>query len=390
MDAEAEGWTRLDHAHAEPWAVARSWRAGGGRVVGMFGRCAPRELVLAAEMLPVRLWPGRLLQAGAGEAAASAEDVPAGLRAELSEESVQLLAALLGGHLDWVDALLIGRDTESHTKLFYVIRELAQDPEFGSRIPPFAFSDVLRLPLRTSAVYSRTRLRQLAAVLGGWAGREVTEQSLAAVIRDELGLADRLRELDQLRTERRVTGSRVVMAARAAAVLPPADAATALSLCLQAAPDRPQDDGAPRIFLTGTEPEPALLSALEAAGLAVVGDDHGWYRDIARADGDLSPFDWLADRYQFSVVGPARAGLDRVPHTAAAARYAGADCILQLVPPDDVVSGWELAELRELVPALPIISIDPGSEPRDVVREVTGRLPAKDLTSPAAGAPAHG
>ena len=50
----------LRYACEHPGAAAAAWRASGGQVVGLLGWSAPRELVTAAGMLPVRLSPQRL------------------------------------------------------------------------------------------------------------------------------------------------------------------------------------------------------------------------------------------------------------------------------------------------------------------------------------------
>lgn len=344
----------------EPLAVAGEWRSRGGRVVGLFGRSAPRELVAGAGMLPVRLWPQRLARGDDGAAhggLGGAAHVPEGLRGELSQQSIALLSALLGGGLDWIDALLIGRDSESHLKLFYVIRELAQEPEYRELIPPFAFSDVLRLPLRTSAVYNRSRLRQLSDAVFAWADRVPTPAAIRAGIMAECEVADRLRELDRLRAQRHVSAADALAAARAAEVLPHADALGLLDELLRASgPDAPRH-GAPRVLVTGSEPEPSAYAALEAAGLGLVGDDHGFHQGLP-ADPDLAePIGWLADRYQFSPLGAARAGLERVRHVQRRARELGVAAVLQLVMPDDEASAWELTELRSLLPDLPVVSV---------------------------------
>ncbi len=379
MNAEPQRLKSPSQAYDEPWSGADRWHAQGGRVVGLFGEYAPRELVLAAGMLPVRLRPGRLLRAGATDlgdrVSARSRHVPDGLRGELSAESLELLSALLAQELDRIASLLIGRDTESHTKLFYVIRELAEDPEYKSLIPPFAFSDMLRLPSRTSAVYNRTRLRELAVVLGEWSAGEIADEALSAAIMAEVHLAEQLRELDSLRAEGRVAGSRAVLAARAATVLSQADAAAAVGACLEHARGLVPAAVSPRVFVTGSEPEPAVLVGLEAAGLALVGDDHGWHHAVTHERAGDPGLDWLADRYQLSPVGAARAGLDRAVHIAGRARAVGADCILQLIAPDDLASGWELAELKNLVPTLPVVSVQVDADQGDeTVREIAWRL----------------
>lgn len=378
MASPAEWLIPLARAHAAPWEVADGARAAGGRAVGVFGRYAPRELVAAAGMLPVRLRPGRIVRTDgvADPDQDPARHVPEGLRGELSGDCLELLSALLGGELDWLDALLIGRDSESHTKLFYVVRELAADPEYGQRIPPFAFSDLLRLPLRTSADYNRTRLRQLRELIGSWGSGEISDADLRAAIDAEVVIAEQLRVLNLSRSEGRVRGSEALVAAAAAACLSQADARDLLAVALRSAGEgEPPAAGEgeppaarPRVFVTGSEPALEIYEVLESAGLALVGDDH-WDDRLPPVDAAIGPIDWLADRYQFSDLGAARAGLGRVQSTARRVQEVRPDAVLQLILPGDEASAWELSELRALLPDVQVLAADlSGDAGPDAVR----------------------
>ncbi len=268
---------QLSAAYHSPQSVAARWRSGGGRVAGVFGGSAPRELVSAAGMLPIPLEPERLERI---------ENVPEGLIGELSDGAAALLAALLSGALDWLDALLIGRDSESHTKLFYVIREMASDPEFAPMIPPFAFSDVLRLPLRTSAVYNRTRLRQLADAVSAWAEAQPDAVALRAALTADARTKRQLRELRDLQRRGRVTARDMLIAVRGAQVLPSADAQLALEEAVRRAQTRKVTGlERPRIFVSGSRPEPDIYALLESNALRIAGDDHEWDADRLRSFG---------------------------------------------------------------------------------------------------------
>ena len=126
----------------------------------MLGWTVPRELIVAAGMLPVRLAPQRV---------AEASQDPAFVLPGLGPETTRVARALLSGQLGWLDGLVIGRDSEDYLRLFYVLRELRRTGAAPAG-PAVAFFDLLRLPLRTSAVYNRLRARELAQTLGRWAG----------------------------------------------------------------------------------------------------------------------------------------------------------------------------------------------------------------------------
>ncbi|HLI58794.1 MAG TPA: 2-hydroxyacyl-CoA dehydratase family protein [Solirubrobacteraceae bacterium] len=356
-------WTEpLRSVYRAPWVAARRWREQGGRVVGLLGGCAPRELIMAAGMLPMRLRPAAL-------DAEPPAPLPDGLARELTPSTAAVLAALWGGGLRWIDALLIGRDCEAHTKLFYVLRELAA--ERPDRLPPVAFSDMLRLPSRTSARYNRRRLADLRGVVGGWAERSISDAELVAAVADSARTAAALAALDELRIARRVSGADALLAAVAAQMLP----GPAVREALAAAAGPPRTDVVP-VFLTGSDLDDThAYEAIEQAGAAIVGEDHGWGddgREVAAATSD--PLDGIVDRYQFSARRSARAGLERVVRTAERVRRSGARGVLQVIRPDDEASAWELPALRAALPDLPVHSVRLAQEDRPALREATAEI----------------
>jgi benzoyl-CoA reductase/2-hydroxyglutaryl-CoA dehydratase subunit BcrC/BadD/HgdB len=354
-----KGLAHLEEAYRAPWQVADEWRSAGGIAVGVVGYFAPRELVVAAGLLPVRLRPGAMVRAHSSDAPPQIPRDLEGLADGLPRQAVQLLGALLAGELDWIDALMIGRDSDSHTRLFYVLRELAGDPHYGTAIPPIAFSDLLRLPLRTSAVYNRRRLAELRDRISDWAGHEISAADISRAIADDGRTAEMLVRLNRLRLDGRLSGRDALIAAGASTVLPGEEFRTQLLNFTEDAVARSVASRRPRIFLTGSDVhDPDIYAAIESSGFLIVGEDHGWGDDGAgHAKLTVNPIDGLADRYQFSSRVAARSGLERAAMTAERVRAAGADVLLQIILGRDEAPAWELHELRALSGA-PVVSID--------------------------------
>jgi 2-hydroxyglutaryl-CoA dehydratase, D-component len=369
----------LRAAVLQPAAAAGAWRAAtGGRVVGLVGWSAPRELVVAAGMLPVRLSPRRLpgstpRRSGIPEPASTPDpsgDIAAGLARELPTWAARIAAALVTGALDWADAVLIGRDSEAHTKLFYLLRELRRSGA-ATGLPSVAFFDLLRLPSRTSARYNRLRARELTDTLARWAGRPVTSESLGQAVDDAAATARRLAALTALRTAPlpTVAGSDALAAAMAAQVLPGQQlrahlAAVCPGDCGQAASPADAGKGAPaaaRVFLTGSGLDDlTAYDALEDLGIALVGEDHEWGDDgSAPPARTADPLDGIVDRYHFAHGGVARDGLrDRAERTAGKVAAAAADGVLFLTGEHDEAAGWQLPALAErLGPGTPLIRV---------------------------------
>lgn len=357
MTAGDGGWLApLRKAYLRPWTVAQTWQDGGGKVVGLLGRSVPREFVVAAGMLPIRLSPLRLHDGAGG----SDEPLPAGLASELAPGPARVLSALLSGALSWLDAIIIGRDSEAHTKLFYVVRELLGIGE-AEQLPPVAFADLLRLPARTSARYNRIRARELIEVIGGWAGRAVGPSDLATAVADSAATAAHLRRIDERRTAGApgVRGSEALIAAGGAGVLPGSEAQSALARAT--AGDPRMSAARARVFVSGSgEDDPWIYETLEDAGLAVVGEDHEWGDDgrvppLATRD----PLDGIVDRYHLGPAGAARSGWrERGEESVRRVQRTGADAVMQIVFGHDEAPGWELPLLRELLgEAVPVVPV---------------------------------
>lgn len=390
-------WAATLRAACErPAETAAAWRAGGGRVVGLLGWSAPREIVAAAGLLPIRLSPEGLARLDPARAPSARipstedsehlgttqcaqmstilDDADFGgdpqldpTRAfgrELSPATAALAAALLSGTLGWIDFLVIGRDREDYTRLFYLLRELRRSGS-APELVPVAFFDLLRLPSRTSARYNRQRAAELTAVLAGWAGRPVTPSDLAGAAEAERERAHSFGGIQALRTRPQpaITGTDALAAALAARVLPADQLRPLLDAALASGRAEPAVTGtgpAARVFLAGSATDDlTVYECLEDLGIAIVGEDHEWgdnggeYPQATR-----DPLDGIVDRYQFAHGGAARAGLrDRVLATVDRVRAAGADGVLYLLGPHDEAARWELPALREqLGRGIPLVS----------------------------------
>ena len=359
-----------------PAGAAAAWRARGGRVVGLLGWSAPRELVTAAGLLPVRLSPERLARPGPGRGSDNAPGSGATAKPngafgrELAPATAGLAAALLSGALGWIDFLLIGRDREDYTRLFYLLRELRRDGAAPGLVP-VAFFDLLRLPSPASARYNRQRAGELVAVLAGWAGRPVTPADLAGAVDGAGETALSFRGLQELRARPQpgITGTDALAAAIAASVLPAGELRPLLDAALAPGPAGRPGPGAPRarVFLAGSAVgELAAYETVENLGLAIVGEDHEWGDDGSEyPQATRDPLDGIVDRYQLAHGGAARAGLRaRVECTVDRVRAAGAAGVLYLLGAHDEAAGWELPALRERLDGIPLVPVrlsDPGA-----------------------------
>jgi benzoyl-CoA reductase/2-hydroxyglutaryl-CoA dehydratase subunit BcrC/BadD/HgdB len=359
---------RATRAYRHPDAVAGSWRGHGGKVVGVLGHDVPRELVLAAGMLPIRLAPARL---GPPRPAPTVADS----HFQLAPDCQIVLDALTGGELEWIDALVIGRDNESHTKLFYVLRELVNIAEAPHSL--WWFCDLVRLPSEASAHYNRVRARQFVAVLSDWSGEQVSTDALERSVAASNFTTSLLEQVSHLRRAdpARLGGVEALLLDGAALTLPPDQCHDLLRAAL--ADPGPAKSGR-RVFVSGSpEDDLALYEAIEEAGFVVVGEDHDWgdagWAEIRTTD---DPLDGLVDRYHLGPPSSARGGLDeRARYTCSQALSSGAEVVLQLVFDHDEAAEWEFPGVRDQLAGhgIPVVQTRvpwPGGDPASIERMV--------------------
>ncbi|HXQ18815.1 MAG TPA: 2-hydroxyacyl-CoA dehydratase family protein [Acidimicrobiales bacterium] len=366
LPGPADWLDRATHAYRHPDAVAREWREGGGRVVGVLGHDVPRELVLAAGLLPIRLAPARLLS---NDAPVVGGDSPL----QLTPDCQAFLDALLAGALGWIDALVIGRDSESHTKLFYGLRELLAMGE-APRLD-LCFYDLVRLPTEASARYNRVRTRQFAEVLATWSGAAPWQDAMRASVAASNATTTLLEELADLRRARPagLGGVDALLLDGAAMTLAPGATQDLLTAALA---DPPPPRPGRRVFVSGSPHDDlALAGAIEGAGYVIVGEDHDWGdRSFAVVPETADPLDGLVDRYHLGPPGAARTGLDeRARYTCHQALARGAEVVLQLCFDHDESPEWEFPDLRDRLAAhgVPVVRARlpwPGGDPGSLAR----------------------
>jgi benzoyl-CoA reductase/2-hydroxyglutaryl-CoA dehydratase subunit BcrC/BadD/HgdB len=340
--SSADPRTELANAVRDPGPEARRWRDGGGVVVGTIGAAVPHEVVAAAGALPVRLPRG-------GSPGRPSAEPPAEARFQgtgLDRETARQLAALVDGTWDWLDALVIGRDTEAHGKLWAVLRELGRT---GGLKLPVACVDVAWTRRPASARYNRINVDQLCNQLVAWFGTPVTDRRLRLAFAEANATRRRLRALFAARNDpdgARLAGRTAFDAVAAARVLRPTRHAELVE-ALAAAPTPPRPG--PRVLLAGSVPaDGRVYDVVEAGGATVVGEDHDRGVLAVAAARDLAPDDpdprgavaarWHAGPPAVAFSDPG----DRAAALAYLARVVRADVVLYLVQDGDPAAGWDV------------------------------------------------
>jgi benzoyl-CoA reductase/2-hydroxyglutaryl-CoA dehydratase subunit BcrC/BadD/HgdB len=343
---------QFERVYRHPEPAARDRHAVGGLVAGCVGADIPRELLQAAGLLAVWVTGDPAQPPGVADRYLGMTTDPVA-RSQLSR--------LLRGEYEFLDRLLISHDSESSLRLFTCLREI-QRVEPRSGIPDPYFIDLLHLPYRTSAVYNRTRLRQLTRTLGDWTGTPVSPEAIATAVRTCNENRTLLAQVSALRTAPvpLLTGTSALAVIGAGRFMPVEEHSGLLRQLLASRDELAPVSGV-RVFVTGSAMDhPGAYQAIEGCGAVIVAEDHDWGDRGARGlvTESADPIDGLADHYQFGPPAAAKYSIaERAAWTAQAAVRAGAMAVIGLGRVNDPAPGWDFPAQRDALrrPGIPMI-----------------------------------
>ena len=324
------------------YAAARTARVGHSAAVVHVGRDVPREVVLAAGLVPVRL-PGAPGRTGAGDHL---------FGAGIDDVARTQLTRVLDGDLASCAGLAIGSDCEGSVRLFLHLWEV-QRVEPHADVPPLAFVDCGHLPQPTTRAYNRVRFDEFVDQVARWAGRPIHDDDLAAAVATANGTRRLIRAIGELRTAAggpRLSGADALACIGAAFCLSPADFAVLVGALLDEAADAPALPGVP-VFLTGSSHDHAqAYELIESCGAVIVGEDHDWGGLAGQSDVDeYGPVrEALVDAYWAGAPAASGYGIaERAEQTARLAARAGARLVIAWLREHDPAPAWDLCGQRE-------------------------------------------
>lgn len=335
-------------------------------VLGIIGNDVPRQLVLAAGVLPRRLhgsWTAPV-DARAAALLGAADAVAARLLVQVRTEPL--------------DGLVVCNDCQASLRVFYVLR--ATLPEL-----PVHLLDLPRDDRPAARRFVRRQFEGLLAFCLRIGGTPPDASALADAARAERAVgAARAR----LRERRRARPAQVRGAVALAALLDSArlDPAAAVER-LNAAVDDTPATGA-RLHVTGSgHPDADVYRVLEEDGAVVVAEDHdsgdaAWVGDPIDSDDLDAVLEGLVTRH-FSRIAtsPTALSADRADITADVALDAQADIALAFIREADEAPMWDLADQRGALAVLGIglavvSPVRPGDE-LEAAREAAGLVRAE-------------
>lgn len=271
--------------------IAGAWKQSGGRVAGWVCTYAPEEILLAAGMLPVRVFGGDREATPLGDAY---------LYTNLCSYVRACADAGLDGEYAYLDCFVATNACDSIRRLFDVWHHYVSTP----------LAVVVSVPVRSAPVnvaFFRSELERVRREVGEVVGAPISDDALADAIRTLNRTRSLLAQLYELRRADTppVTGAETLAVVLAALVTPKDEYNRLLARFLATLEEGGRGAGygrhrPVRLFLMGSElDKPEYVEIIEGLGALVVGDDlcNGarYFSDPVMEEGD--PMAALAERY---------------------------------------------------------------------------------------------
>lgn len=336
--------------------------------IGIVGNDVPRQMLWAAGLTPRRL-------TGSWHGTASPEARE--LLGAVDEPVARILTDLLATDAPALDALVVCNDSQSHLRLFYVLRMLT-----ARGLPPVHLLDLPREDGAATRRFARAQLERLARFCTELSGVVPDGDAWRAAAERERAVGD---AAAALRRRRRAVPAEVsgttALAALLAAASVSADEAVAVL-------DRATDDVDPtatRVFVAGSDhPDPSVYAALEGEGIVVVGESHdtgdlAWFGAAVDApDADTVLDGLVAAHFERSVGSAVSTIADAAEVTATGAADARADAVLALVRSGDDAPLWDLAATRSRIAGRALVTRVGITDPRTDAADLSRRLRTQD------------
>lgn len=344
---ESKAFAALKDVYDHRESAAAQWRAKGRKVVAELGCDVPDELVIAAGMLPVRVYadPAKPL-------------VQTDKYLEYAFDPMvraQFEKIVDGTYHGQADYLAISNSTDVIIRVFLYLRELKR-VEPDKPVPPVAFIDWLFTRHRLHQTRDEFVIELFKKQMEEWAGREITDEEIRAA--GEICNENRkaLREMAKLRhgQDVRVSGSEALVIIGAGLFMEKEQHTALVKQATEDARSWPVLTG-PRVFYTGANQEDtALYDRIESAGMVVVGEDTDW--GDRHYDRDYNPeypvIRGIVDRYLLreysakkSTPAQRMEALDREVDAA------GAQGVIFYTNQYDEVATWDMPKQRKSLSA---------------------------------------
>lgn len=322
---------------------AAAWRAQGGKAIGELGCDVPDEFIIAAGMLPIRIYadPKKPLKETDKYLEYAFDPI---VRAQF-EKIVD------GTYNRQIDALAISNSTDVVIRIYLYLRELHRtEPE--KPVPPVEFIDWLFTRNRMHQVRNEHTLTLFKQAAERWAGKEITDEALVEAAKICNDNRQALRAMAELRhgKEIRINGSEALVIIGSSFFMERTAHTQLVRQVTEDARTWPVLTG-PRIYFTGSDQEDtSLYDLIESAGAVIVGEDHSWGDRHYDRDYNLdyTPIRAVVDRYMLREFSSKKAFVSqRVDALNRLTAAAGAEAVIFYTNKYEEAASWDYPSQKQ-------------------------------------------
>ncbi len=277
----SQAFLRLKEVYDNREAEALKWKAAGKKVIGEMGCDVPDELLIAAGMLPVRVY-----------ASPEKKLVETDKYLEYAFDPVvrsQFEKIVDGTYGRLFDHLAISNSTDVVIRIFLYLREIHR-VEPDKNVPPVEFIDWLFTRNRLHQVRNEHTIQIFKEAVESWRGKPLTDEEIAEAMKICNDDRAALREMEKLRSgeEIRISGCEALVIIGSAFFMDRKEHADLVKKVTEDAASWDVLTG-PRLFVTGSDQEDlSVYEKIEDTGAVIVGEDHNWGDRFFERDCNIS------------------------------------------------------------------------------------------------------
>ena len=322
---ESKTYQALKEYYVDRDKAVKDWKMSGKKVVLTLGCDVPDEVIIAAGMLPVKVY-GEFSN-GQPEADKYLERSFGPVWRAMWEQIVNCKKSYL------YDYIAISRSSDMLVRMYYYLRELKRfEPE--RPIPTIKFIDYEMITRSALAQQGNNKSTQnFISTVEGWIGRKITEAQLQEAIRICNENRDALAQFSALRygADSRITGTEALTVIGASLFMEKQKSTELIKKLTEEAKNWPKVD-AVRVFFTGSVQENLeVYELIEELGGNVVSEDSDWgdRHFNGKVDPNLEAFKGITARYMYRMPSSERGFVaDRCEAIVDCVKNTGAQAVL--------------------------------------------------------------
>jgi benzoyl-CoA reductase/2-hydroxyglutaryl-CoA dehydratase subunit BcrC/BadD/HgdB len=331
------------HYHERSLA-AKEWKENGGKVVGYISDAVPVEMIIAADLFPLRL---------SGNPLASIDTGDETMEFFFDPSVRSIYNMLLTGQYDFLDLLIIPHYNDSVFKLYYYLMEIKRI-EPSLKLPDFYLLDMLYTRWFATNLYNHQKVREFKKKLEDLSGKEITTEDLSdaiSIVNENRSLLKKVSELRKSDPPR-ISGTEALQI-MGSSMFMDKKAHNRLLKDFLAEADRFSPKKGVRVSVEGSQIDHLqFYELIESCGATIVTESHSWGDGISDhpVDTSFEPLGAITDRYHHYSSSPRLyPKVEELNHCLSGAKNFNVKGTLFFLLQWDDMPAWEYPEQKKIL-----------------------------------------